>query len=195
MPRRANVPTEKLGTVLLGRVRHLDGVYALGVEAPVPLREECRCEAVTSISETHTNWRCFGGPRVTRSFLHGLDRLVAFDAETTGKRTPGAESIPKQPFASRRAGNHHPTVCRNAARRRGLAQGGETWSSRVNRMGRFDPDAIKIHRIGLLISRTLHRFLTILPKVKTSFRDSPIVADAYKNVARLLSTHQLPGPR
>ena len=32
-------------------------------------------------------------------FLDGFDRLVAFDAETTGKRTPDAEFVRKQPFA------------------------------------------------------------------------------------------------
>jgi DNA polymerase III subunit epsilon len=35
------------------------------------------------------------------NFLDGFDRLVAFDAETTGKRTPDAEFIRKQPFAWR----------------------------------------------------------------------------------------------
>ena len=30
------------------------------------------------------------------NFLDGFDRLVAFDAETTGKRTPDAEFIRKQ---------------------------------------------------------------------------------------------------
>jgi hypothetical protein len=33
------------------------------------------------------------------NFLDGFDRLVAFDAETTGKRIPDAEFIRKQPFA------------------------------------------------------------------------------------------------
>ena len=32
-------------------------------------------------------------------FLERFDRLVAFDAETTGKRTPDANFIRKQPFA------------------------------------------------------------------------------------------------
>jgi hypothetical protein len=38
------------------------------------------------------------------NFLDGFDRLVAFDAETTGKRTPDAEFIRKQPFARRAPG-------------------------------------------------------------------------------------------
>ena len=38
------------------------------------------------------------------NFLEGFDRLVAFDAETTGKRTPDAEFIRKQPFAWRAPG-------------------------------------------------------------------------------------------
>ena len=33
------------------------------------------------------------------NFFDGFERLVAFDAETTGKRTPEAEFILKQPFA------------------------------------------------------------------------------------------------
>jgi hypothetical protein len=32
-------------------------------------------------------------------FLNRFDRLVAFDAETTGKRTPDADFIRRQPFA------------------------------------------------------------------------------------------------
>ena len=32
-------------------------------------------------------------------FLDRYDRLVAFDAETTGKRTPDADFIRRQPFA------------------------------------------------------------------------------------------------
>jgi hypothetical protein len=35
------------------------------------------------------------------NFLDGFDRLVTFDAETTGKRTPDAKFIRKQPFAWR----------------------------------------------------------------------------------------------
>jgi hypothetical protein len=38
------------------------------------------------------------------NFLDGFDRLVAFDVETTGKRTPDAEFIRKQPFAWRAPG-------------------------------------------------------------------------------------------
>jgi hypothetical protein len=38
------------------------------------------------------------------NFLDGFDRLVAFDAETTGTRTPDAEFVRKQPFAWRAPG-------------------------------------------------------------------------------------------
>ena len=53
------------------------------------------------------------------NFLDGFDRLVAFDAETTGKRTPDAEFVRKQPFAWRPLASSS----KSAARRRGLAQG------------------------------------------------------------------------
>src|SRR5258708_29708719 len=58
------------------------------------------------------------------NFLDGFDRLVAFDAETTGKRTPDAEFVRKQPFAWRAPGVIIGSrFRRDAARRRGLAQG------------------------------------------------------------------------
>src|SRR5882762_6021128 len=79
-------------------------------------------------------------------FLDGFDRLVAFDAETTGKRTPDAEFIRKQPLAWRAPGIHRSRFGRNAARRRGWRKG-ETWSSRVNPDGPIYPEAIKIDRI------------------------------------------------
>jgi hypothetical protein len=56
--------------------------------------------AVTSISETHRNWAASEG----RDVHDGFDRLVAFDAETTGERAPDAEFIRKQPFAWRAPG-------------------------------------------------------------------------------------------
>ena len=48
------------------------------------------------------------------NFLDGFDRLVAFDAETTGKRTPDAEFIRKQPFAWRAPGIIIEVGCRRA---------------------------------------------------------------------------------
>jgi DNA polymerase-3 subunit epsilon len=58
------------------------------------------------------------------NFLDGFDRLVAFDAETTGKRTPDAEFIRRQPFAWRAPGIIIEVgFVENAARRRGLAPG------------------------------------------------------------------------
>jgi hypothetical protein len=36
------------------------------------------------------------------NFPDGFDRLVSFDAETTGKRTPDAEFIRKQPSGTSR---------------------------------------------------------------------------------------------
>jgi DNA polymerase III subunit epsilon len=59
------------------------------------------------------------------NFLDGFDRLVAFDAETTGKRTPDADFIRKGEGWRKR----------------------EMWNSRVNPDGPIDPEAIKIHGI------------------------------------------------
>ena len=63
-------------------------------------------------------------------FLDGFDRLVAFDAETTGKRTPDAEFIRKQPFAWRAPGIIIEVGFVEMLREGGCWRKGETWSSR-----------------------------------------------------------------
>ena len=80
-------------------------------------------------------------------FLDGFDRLVAFDAETTGKRTPDAEFIRKQPFAWRAPGIIIEVGFVEILREGEGWKKGETWSSKVNPDGPIDPEAIKIHRI------------------------------------------------
>jgi len=115
------------------------------------------------------------------NFLDGFDRLVAFDAETTGKRTPDAEFIRKQPFAWRAPGIIIEVGFVEMLREGEGWRKGETWSSKVNPDGPIDPEAIKIHRIRPADLKNAPRFPTILPKVKDFVGDSPIVAHAYKN--------------
>jgi DNA polymerase-3 subunit epsilon len=115
------------------------------------------------------------------NFLDGFDRLVAFDAETTGKRTPDAEFIRKQPFAWRAPGIIIEVGFVEMLREGEGWRKGETWHSRVNPDGPIDPEAIKIHRIRPADLKNAPRFPTILPKVKDFVGDSPIVAHAYKN--------------
>ncbi len=81
------------------------------------------------------------------NFLDGFDRLVAFDAETTGKRTPDAEFVRKQPFAWRAPGIIIEVGFVEMLREGEGWRKGETWSSKVNPDGPIDPEAIKIHRI------------------------------------------------
>ena len=81
------------------------------------------------------------------NFLDGFDRLVAFDAETTGKRTPDAEFIRKQPFAWRAPGIIIEVGFVELLRDGGRWRKGEMWRSRVNPDGPINPEAIKIHRI------------------------------------------------
>jgi DNA polymerase-3 subunit epsilon len=114
-------------------------------------------------------------------FLDGFHRLVAFDAETTGKRTPDAEFIRKQPFAWRAAGIIIEVGFVEMLREGEGWRKGETWSSRVNPDGPIDPEAIKIHKIRPADLKNAPRFPTIVPKVKDFVGDSPIVAHAYKN--------------
>ena len=114
-------------------------------------------------------------------FLDGFDRLVAFDAETTGKRTPDTEFIRKQPFAWKAPGIIIEVGFVEMLREGEGWRKGETWSSRVNPDGPIDPEAIKIHRIRPADLKNAPRFPTILPKVKEFVGESPIVAHAYKN--------------
>jgi hypothetical protein len=53
-------------------------------------------------------------------FLDGFDRLVAFDAETTGKRTPDAEFIRKQPFAWKALASSSKSVSSKCCAKAGL---------------------------------------------------------------------------
>ena len=115
------------------------------------------------------------------SFLDGFDRLVAFDAETTGKRTPDAEYIRKQPFAWKAPGIIIEVGFVELLREDEGWRKGEAWSSKVNPDGPIDPEVIKIHGIRPADLKNAPRFPMILPKVKDFVRDSPIVAHAYKN--------------
>ena len=115
------------------------------------------------------------------NFLDGFDRLVAFDAETTGKRTPDAEFIRKQPFAWRAPGIIIEVGFVEMLREGEGWRKGETWRSRVNPDGPIDPEAVKIHRIRPADLKNAPRFPAILPKVKDFVGESPIVAHAYKN--------------
>ena len=65
------------------------------------------------------------------NFLDGFDRLVAFDAETTGKRTPDAEFIRKQPFAWRAPGIIIEVGFVEMLREGEGWRKGETWSSKA----------------------------------------------------------------
>ena len=111
------------------------------------------------------------------NFLDGFDQLVAFDAETTGKRTPDAEFIREQPFAWSEGWRK-----------------GETWSSRVNPDGPIDPSAIKIHRIRPADLNNAPPFPAILPRVK-DFVGGRQSWPALTTTSEFSSTMSSPGPR
>jgi DNA polymerase-3 subunit epsilon len=83
------------------------------------------------------------------NFLDGFDRLVAFDAETTGKRTPDAEYIRKQPFAWKAPGIIIEVGFVELLREDEGWRKGEAWSSKTPRPSRSTG-------FGQPISRTLH---------------------------------------
>jgi DNA polymerase-3 subunit epsilon len=115
------------------------------------------------------------------NFLDGCDRLVAFDAETTGKRTPSAEFIRKQPFAWKPPGLVIEIGFVEMLRDGEGWRKGATWRERVNPDAPIDPQAIQIHKIKAADLKNSPRFTAILAKVKAFVGDSPIVAHAYEN--------------
>jgi len=115
------------------------------------------------------------------NFLDGYDRLVAFDAETTGKRTPSAEFIRKQPFAWKPPGIVIEVGFVEMLRDGAGWRKGATWRERVNPDAPIDPEAIRIHRIKPADLKNAPRFPAILAEVKVFIGDSPVVAHAYKN--------------
>ena len=114
-------------------------------------------------------------------FLDRFDRLVAFDAETTGKRTPDADFIRRQPFAWKPPGIIIEVGFVEMLRDGTGWRKGETWCSLVNPDGPIDPAAIKIHKIRPADLKVAPRFPAILPTVRDFIGDSPIVAHAYEN--------------
>ena len=114
-------------------------------------------------------------------FLDRFDRLVAFDAETTGKRTPDADFISRQPFAWKPPGIIIEVGFVEMLRDGTGWRKGETWCSLVNPDGPIDPAAIKIHKIRPADLKAAPRFPAILPTVRDFIGGSPIVAHAYEN--------------
>jgi len=114
-------------------------------------------------------------------FLDRFDRLVAFDAETTGKRTPDGDFIRRQPFAWKPPGIIIEVGFVEMLRDGTEWRKGETWCSLVNPDGPIDPAAIKIHGIRPADLKAAPRFPAILPTVRDFIGDSPIVAHAYEN--------------
>ena len=114
-------------------------------------------------------------------FLDRFDRLVAFDAETTGKRTPDADFIRRQPFAWKPPGIIIEVGFVEMLRDGTGWRKGETWCSLVNPDGPIDPAAIKIHKIRPADLKAAPRFPAILPTVRDFIGDLPIVAHAYEN--------------
>ena len=117
----------------------------------------------------------------TPDFLDAFDRLVAFDAETTGKRTPDADFIRRQPFAWKPPGIVIELGLVEMRRDDTGWRKGETWRSLVNPDGPIDPAAITIHKIRPGDLKGAPRFATILPQLRDFIADAPIVAHAYRN--------------
>ena len=114
-------------------------------------------------------------------FLDRFDRLVAFDAETTGKRTPDAAFIRRQPFAWKPPGIVIEIGLVELRRDDKGWRKGATWRSLVNPDGPIDPAAINVHKIRPGDLKGAPRFPAILPRLRDFIGDAPIVAHAYRN--------------
>jgi DNA polymerase III subunit epsilon len=120
-------------------------------------------------------------------FLDRFDRLVAFDAETTGKHAPSPEFIRKQPFAWKPPGVVIELGFVEILRDGESWKQGETWRTLVNPDGPIDPQAIKIHGIRPSDLNGAPRFPMILSKLRDFISAAPIVAHAYKNEREFLN--------
>ena len=114
-------------------------------------------------------------------FLDGFDQLVAFDAETTGKRTPGPDFIKKQPFAWKPPGIVIEVGFVEMRREGQTWTKTRTWRSLVNPDGPIDPAAIAIHKIKPGDLKNAPRFPQIQQELQDFIGEAPIVAHAYKN--------------
>ncbi len=114
-------------------------------------------------------------------FLDPSDRLVAFDAETTGKHAPGPDFIRRQPFAWKPPGVVIEVGFVEMLRDNGKWTKGESWRSLVNPEAPIDPAAIRIHQIRPADLKGAPRFPMILDRVREFIGAAPIVAHAYKN--------------
>ena len=114
-------------------------------------------------------------------FLDSFDRLVAFDAETTGKRTPDAAFIKKQPFAWKPPGIVIELGFVEMRRDGAGWRKGATWRTLVNPDGPVDPAAIAIHKIKPGDLKTAPRFPAVMRQVRDFIGDAPVVAHAYRN--------------
>jgi len=114
-------------------------------------------------------------------FLDKFDRLVAFDAETTGKRTPDADYIKKQPFAWKPPGIVIEIGFVEMLREGAGWKKGESWLTLVNPDGPIEPAAIKVHGIKPNDLKHAPRFPALLERVRTFIGESPIVAHAWRN--------------
>lgn len=120
------------------------------------------------------------------NFLDSYERLVAFDAETTGKSPPSAEFIRRQPFAWKPPGIVIEVGFVEMLRDGDGWRKGATWRERVNPDAPIDPQAIKIHKIKPADLKNAPRFPAILEQVRAFIGDSPIVAHAYENERNFL---------
>lgn len=114
-------------------------------------------------------------------FLDRFDRLVAFDAETTGKRAPDVGFVRRQPSGWRAPGLVIEVGFVELVRDGDAWRKGDTWRTLVNPDAPIDPAAIRVHGIKPADLKSAPRFPAILDRLRDFVGEAPIVAHASEN--------------
>jgi len=119
-------------------------------------------------------------------FLKDHDRLVALDAETTGRPMMTPAEIAKAPKGLRIPGIVIELGCVEMLRDGASWTKGRTWMIRTNPDGPINPQAIKVHGIKPADLAKAPRFPDVIDELTAFLGDSPLVAHAYLNEKKFL---------
>lgn len=119
-------------------------------------------------------------------FLADHNRLVAIDAETTGRPMMTPAEIRKAPKGYRVPGIVIEIGCVEMLRDGETWKKGKTWQVRTNPEGPINPQAIKIHGIKPAELTKMPRFAEVLDEFLEFIGDAPFVAHAYLNEKKFL---------
>lgn len=119
-------------------------------------------------------------------FLDAHDRMVAIDAETTGRPMMTPAEIRKAPKGYRLPGIMIEVGCVELLRDGTGWRKGRTWETRINPDGPINPQAIKIHGIKPADLAKAPRFADVVEAFLEFAGEAPFLAHAYLNEKKFL---------